>query len=152
MVANAFQAQIAIPSDRPQAFQRTVPTAARIKSTATVSCTRDATALSLQKLSGVKTPWRITKSTRVPTNSNMVVTNQFEYLSTGLTAPLACLRVAENYVWTAAFPRSGMRAYRASRLGKFHLSDFAIYRDLANDHALASGSQPRPAYHHRLLA
>ena len=50
MVANAFQAQIAIPSDRPQAFQRTVPTAARIKSTATVACTRDATGLSLNKL------------------------------------------------------------------------------------------------------
>src|SRR5467141_4154760 len=95
MVANAFQTQIAIPIDRPQAFQRTVPTAARINSTATVACTRDATALSLQKLSRVKTSRRITKRTRVPTNSNMAVTNQFEYLRTGPTAPPACRRVAE---------------------------------------------------------
>jgi hypothetical protein len=87
MVANAFQAQMAIPSDRPQGFQRTVPTAARINSVATVACTNDATALSLQKLSGVKTARRITKSTRLPTNSNMAATNQFEYLRTRLTAP-----------------------------------------------------------------
>src|SRR5438874_1277144 len=98
MVANAFQTQIAIPIDRPQAFQRTVPTAARINSTATVACTRDATALSLHKLSGVKTPRRITKRTRVPTNSNMAVTNQFEYLRTGPTAPQILELVGHSHI------------------------------------------------------
>src|ERR1700756_3265272 len=89
MVANAFQAQTATPNDRPQGSQRTVPNAASRNNNAIVACTSETATVSLDKLREVKSVREIAKSTRTPTKNKTAVTNQFEYLSTGLTTPPA---------------------------------------------------------------